>query len=156
MAWTQKELRITTCQPSAVGSFTQSDNELAIGPPVILANASSASQANPFPTVVKPAAGATTLIYGAFSNYQDNGETNTTGAVGNRRVGVVTGGIVPFAIPAADTAAAVADVGKGIVPGATAGGVNVSGTALAGRGAIVAVADAGRTVYVDLDVDPLA
>ena len=151
MAWSQKEQRIATCVPAAATTFSQADNAHGSNVAVVLSAAPNINQDYPFPTVAKTSA-ITDVVYGKVVNYEDNGETNTSGAAGNRRVGIVTGGVVSFT---ASAAAAVGDVGKGISGSTTAGAVTVA-TGGGGRGAIVAIGDAGLTLWVDLDVPPLA
>ena len=158
MAFTQKELRITTCAPAATTSFTLADNSVTYGIAVSLEDAPSLSQSEPFPRVVKtpPDTGGTErTVYGAFFNFEDNGETSSS-AVGDRRVGVITNGIVPFRVAtsfnSAAGVAAVSDVGLGITGSDTA--TDTAGDVLpaaGGRGRIVAIGDAGKTIYVDLD-----
>ena len=149
MAFTQKELRVTTCAPAAHDSFSDADNAPANDFAVKLAASTTY-----IPSVLKTAA-ADEPVYGKFQNYQDNGETSTS-AVGNRRVGVITGGIVRFKVATADAASSPGDLGKGIVGGSVAGQVKAGGTAGLGRGQIVGIADAGETLWVDLDADAIA
>ena len=155
MAWTLGKLRIATCRPTAHDSFTNEDNSTTTGIALTLANAPSTSQADPFPTVVKSAPNATTQarVYGAFSTFTDNGEDSTS-AVGDRRVGVITGGIVEFTLGASASAAdPTTAIGQGITGSDTItdadGSVILAATG--GRGSVVAIGDAGRTVWVDLD-----
>ena len=150
MAWSQKEQRIATCVPAVATTFTQADNAPANNVAVVLSPAPDINQNYPFPTVAKTSA-ITDVVYGKLVNFEENNETSTT-AAGDRRAGIVTGGIVSFT---ASTAAAVGDVGKGISGSTTAGAVTVA-TGGGGRGAIVAIGDAGLTLWVDLDVPPLA
>jgi len=150
MAWSQKEQRIATCVPAAATTFTQTDNAHGSNVAVVLSAAPNVNQDYPFPTVAKTSA-ITDVVYGKLVNFEENNETSTT-AAGDRRAGIVTGGIVSFT---ASAAAAVGDVGKGISGSTTAGAVTVA-TGGGGRGAIVAIGDAGLTLWVDLDVPPLA
>ena len=150
MAWSQKELRTAGCVPEAATSFSQSDNTSTDGI-VVMVSAATPLRNRPFPTVVKTPHDGT--VYGVLELYDDGGDTGTANV--NRRVSVITGGIVRLRItdPVVE-----ADIGKGIVGDpAVVGRAAVSGTALTGRGHIVGRDAEGGVnyAYVDLDISPI-
>ena len=142
MAWSQKELNVTTCYPADVNTFSSADNS---GAGVAVKIGGGGDSNIPFPRVVKADG---TAIYGVLDNYDDSDPNNL-------RAGVITGGIVGVR---AGTAADNTNIGFGIVADATAGEVKVGASGV-GRGVIVGFDNsdsANPVIFVDLDMRPLA